>query len=596
MVKKLKTPAKIRCFGKIVKKGSITYMFHPTIEFITNKNTLLNKTLTPIYPLTAGISQNQISNWIREQLTALDKSPLPELLNDEAIALFRLESLEQSLKHIHSPRPQDVYESQVTGNLVLKPNNKSLQRFIAEELIAWGIGFLINKSEQAKSTAIPLRYDSELDTQWRSLLPFELTLDQVKSIKEIMQDVAQDKPMMRVLQGDVGCGKTLVAIGTMIQFAKQNIQSVLLAPTEILAEQHAITLINQLTPLGLTVVHLSGSLTSKQRSERLSLIASGTATVIVGTHAVFAESVEYQRLGYVVIDEQQRFGVEQRKKLQDKQKGSQHYPHQLIMSATPIPRTLALIVFSDLPISTMTQYPSDRRKITTATIDNQRRDEVVARVKKQLSEGRQAYWVCPLIDSNDDLAAEAVLDLAQLLEPKLGGISIAAVHGRMPDQQRQEIMREFRANKIQLLIATTVIEVGVDVPNASIMVIENSERLGLSQLHQLRGRVGRGAIESYCLLLYQNPLTDIAMQRLETMKTQNDGFIIANKDLELRGSGELFGTKQSGMADFKVVRFPRDIPTFEKVKNIAKKLHENDPEKARELYDRWNSAIPINQI
>lgn len=596
LLSKLKALPTLRCYGKILKTAKTIYMYHPQYKFVEGGSDALDETLTPIYPLTAGITQKRIQKWIEAELLEIDKNQLPELLSQDVIKKFSLIDLGEAFALAHNPSTHSVYLSEISGNLQLKPNCLAMQRLIIEELSAWSIGFLMNKKELSGAVSKKIDFDAEIDSKWKKGLAYELTEAQEKAISEIMTDMAKDKPMMRILQGDVGCGKTAVAIGTIIQAAQHSVQSVFLAPTEILAEQHAFNLMEQLTPLGITVTHLSGSLTPKQRSARLTMITNGDAQVIVGTHAVFADSVSYHRLGYVVIDEQQRFGVEQRRRLQDKQESGGIFPHQLIMSATPIPRTLALILFGSMPISTINQYPKRNRSIATAALANERRGEVLDRIGRQLEEGRQVYWVCPLIDNNSDIDAEAIIDLAQTLKKQFPQHTIGVVHGRVKEKERQHIMSDFRKGATQLLLATTVIEVGVDVPNASIMVIENSERLGLSQLHQLRGRIGRGSVDSYCILLYQAPLTEIAQQRLITMKTTTDGFIIADKDLELRGSGELFGTKQSGFADFRVVNLGRDLALFKQIKPYVQYMFEQNPQQAKLLYERWNSTDPINQM
>ena len=591
LIQKLQPGAMIRCYGKLAVYGNKKNLFHPQYQIVTPATPRLPTTLTPVYPLTAGISQKQISRWITAQLKETTPASMPELLPPALRTLLNagvpsLTALE-ALRLIHQPDASKTDADSVRAS-------KAYMRLTVEELLAWCVGLMLNQSERQSMTAPRLRDDRSLVAQWKEKLPFSLTSDQDLAIAEITADLAMSKPMMRVLQGDVGCGKTAVATAAMLTAVASDMQAVLLAPTEILAEQHALTLHHQLTPLGVRVEHLSGSLSKKLRNQRLALIENGDVSVIVGTHAVFSETVRYHSLGLVVIDEQQRFGVSQRSRLGEKIKETIS-PHQLIMSATPIPRTLALVVFGDLPISIINQYPKGRKPITTAVLSQERREQVIERVKKKLATKQQVYWVCPLIETSPELEAEAVSAIASTLTKQLPDATVDLVHGKLADDIRTTTMSRFRSGLIDILVATTVIEVGVDVPNATIMVIENAERLGLSQLHQLRGRIGRGSTESFCILLHQNPLTDIAQMRLETMRCETNGFTIAKKDLELRGAGELLGTRQSGFSSFRLARLPQDIPLFNTVKPFAKELLADNPQQATALYQRWNSHDPIVQ-
>lgn len=583
LMQKCMPGVRVRCYGKLTNYGNKHQIFHPELTFLKSDTPDLATSLTPLYPLTSGVSQTQLRRWIDKELQALENNPIEDLLPPELLSYFNLDSLENTLRSIHHPSQDSTQDS------------KHYFRIKVEELFAWSIGLQYLQVDRMLCKAPAIPHHANLLSDWIARLPFTLTEAQQKAIAEIASDTARPTPMMRILQGDVGCGKTAVATACMILCAKAKLQAVLLAPTEILAEQHALTLFEQCHALGISIVHLSGSLPPKVRSERLSQIQSGNADIIVGTHAVFSEAVRYHSLGLIIIDEQQRFGVEQRARLQEKQEAQELVPHQLIMSATPIPRTLALVVFGDLPITLVDQHPKGRMPITTVAVSQDRRGEVIERVRKKIQEGAQVYWVCPLIDATSEMEGAAVEEIEAELSKALTGITIGIIHGRVTENERVATMQKFRNNTISLLVATTIIEVGVDVPNACIMVIENSERLGLSQLHQLRGRIGRGSAQSYCILLYQKPLNEIASHRIETMRNETNGFTIALKDLELRGTGELLGVKQSGFHEFRVAKFPQDLELFKTLKPFAQKMIKENSEKALTLYRRWNDDTMVVQ-
>ncbi|MDN6072965.1 MAG: ATP-dependent DNA helicase RecG, partial [Enterobacterales bacterium] len=436
--------------------------------------------------------------------------------------------------------------------------------------------------------ALPLSADDRLKNQMLASLPFKPTGAQERVVADIEADMAKPVPMMRLVQGDVGSGKTLVAALAALRTIAHGKQVALMAPTELLAEQHANNFRQWFEPLGLKVGWLAGKQKGKARQTQMEAIASGEVDMIVGTHAIFQDQVQFSGLALVIIDEQHRFGVHQRLALWEKGEEQGFHPHQLIMTATPIPRTLAMTAYADLDTSVIDELPPGRTPVTTVAIPDSRRADVIERVKNAcLKEGRQAYWVCTLIEESEMLEAQAAEATAEELKLLLPEIKVALVHGRMKAAEKQEVMRAFKAGETQLLVATTVIEVGVDVPNASLMIIENPERLGLAQLHQLRGRVGRGAVASHCVLLYKTPLSQTAQKRLQVLRDSNDGFVIAQRDLEIRGPGELLGTKQTGSAEFKVADLLRDQALIPEVQRIARHIHQNYPEHAQALIERW---------
>ena len=490
----------------------------------------------------------------------------------------------QALHIIHRP-PADIDLS-----LFDQGRHPAQIRLIMEELLAQNLSMLTVRSKGQQENAVALPAADELKQQLLAQLPFSPTNAQARVVGEIEMDLAKPHPMMRLVQGDVGSGKTLVAALAAVRAIAHGHQVALMAPTELLAEQHALNFANWFESLGIQVGWLAGKLKGKAKEQELARIASGEAQMVVGTHALFQEHVEFHNLALVIIDEQHRFGVHQRLELREKGIKQGAVPHQLIMTATPIPRTLAMTAYADLETSIIDELPPGRTPIQTVAIPDTKRQDIIDRVRHAcLTEGKQAYWVCTLIDESEVLEAQAAADIAQELQTTLPDVKIGLVHGRMKAAEKQEVMRAFKANELHLLVATTVIEVGVDVPNASLMIIENPERLGLAQLHQLRGRVGRGSVASHCVLLYHAPLSKTAQKRLGVLRESNDGFIIAQRDLEIRGPGELLGTKQTGLADFKIADLVRDQRLVPEVQRISRHIFTHYPDNAQAIIDRWMS-------
>ena len=465
------------------------------------------------------------------------------------------------------------------------------QRLIFEELVAHQISLLSRRAYIQQIAAPAFSPSKNFAKQLLATLPFRMTSAQSRVCKEIVADLKQNKPMLRLIQGDVGAGKTLVAGVTACHALEEGWQVALMAPTEILAEQHYLNFKKWFEPLGLNVSWLSGKQKGKARASAEHLIKQGSANLVVGTHALFQENIEFAKLGLVIIDEQHRFGVDQRLALRNK--GTHNTtPHQLVMTATPIPRTLAMSAYGDLDTSVIDELPPGRTPIQTVTIPLERREEVLHRIASNCGEGKQAYWVCTLVEQSETLDAQAAEATYQEMTERFPHLNIGLVHGKMKAQDKQAVMQQFKENQLQLLIATTVIEVGVDVPNASIMVIENAERLGLSQLHQLRGRVGRGATASFCALLYKSPLSQNGQERLRILRESNDGFVIAEKDLEIRGPGELLGTKQTGDMGFRVAKLERDDHLLNQAHHVAQQILKDYPENATALLKRWLPEAP----
>ncbi|MFT5529603.1 MAG: ATP-dependent DNA helicase RecG, partial [Alteromonadaceae bacterium] len=491
-------------------------------------------------------------------------------------------SLAQALALIHRPPPE-------TSVIQLEEGKHPAQlRLIKEELVAHNLSMLKLRQTIIEHQAVSLSIKEKLNQDFLASLPFSPTNAQTRVVKEIRQDLLKNMPMMRLVQGDVGSGKTLVAGLAALTAIGQGYQVALMAPTEILAEQHAINFKKWFEPLNIKVGWLVGKTKVKERREALTHIASGEMQLVIGTHALFQEKVIFDKLTLIIIDEQHKFGVHQRLSLREKGAFDGNYPHQLIMTATPIPRTLAMTAYADLDTSVIDELPPGRTPITTVALPDTRRDDVIERIRQSaLNENRQIYWVCTLIEESEVLQCQAAEDTALYLQAQLGELKIGLVHGRMKPVEKQEIMARFKAGELHLLVATTVIEVGVDVPNASLMVIENPERLGLAQLHQLRGRVGRGSIASHCVLMYKNPLSKTAVKRLKVLRESNDGFVIAEKDLEIRGPGELLGTRQTGLAELKIADLVRDAALIAEIQQTAYMIWQKYPDNALALINRW---------
>lgn len=581
MKNSLATGVRVKAFGEIKRGRYMAEIHHPEYQIIRNNQPLaLAETLTPIYSTTEGLKQASLRKMTEQALAVLQNVQVAELLPEQYNP--HQYSLKDALALLHRPPPS------VSAEVLEKGEHPAQKRLIFEELLAYNLAMQQLRLGVKQQYAEPLSYKTDLKQRFLESLPFQPTNAQKRVTEDIERDLAQPSPMMRLVQGDVGSGKTLVAALAALTAIDNGKQVALMAPTEILAEQHANNFANWLRPFGIEVGWLAGKVKGKARNAQLEAIKNGDVQMIIGTHALFQESVEFHDLALIIIDEQHRFGVHQRLTLREKGAKADYYPHQLIMTATPIPRTLAMTVYADLDTSIIDELPPGRTPIKTVVISEDRRPEIVQRVYQACkNEKRQAYWVCTLIDESEVLEAQAAAAIAEDLQLALPDLRIGLVHGRMKPQEKQEIMAEFKAANIDLLVATTVIEVGVDVPNASLMIIENSERLGLAQLHQLRGRVGRGATASHCVLMYKPPLGKISSKRLQVMRDSQDGFYIAEKDLEIRGTGEILGTKQTGSAEFKVANLMRDRKIIPLVQRYAKQIIVENPPLAEALIKRW---------
>ncbi|WP_217521492.1 ATP-dependent DNA helicase RecG [Vibrio metschnikovii] len=572
----------IYAFGEIKPGNHGLEIIHPDYQLYTQPQDAQPEeaTLTPVYPTTEGLRQSTLRSLTEQALALLDKAAVQELMPD---GLYDKQiSLAQALHILHRP-PTDIDLSQFDEG-----RHPAQVRLIIEELLAQNLSMLAVRSKGQQDAALPLITQGQLKKQFLAQLPFQPTQAQTRVVEEIETDLSQAHPMMRLVQGDVGSGKTLVAALAALRAIEHGYQVALMAPTELLAEQHAANFANWFAPLGIQVAWLAGKLKGKARQTELTQIASGTAKMVVGTHALFQEQVAFDHLALVIIDEQHRFGVHQRLELREKGAKQGAYPHQLIMTATPIPRTLAMTAYADLETSIIDELPPGRTPIQTVAIPDTKRSDIIERVRHAcLHEHKQAYWVCTLIDESEVLEAQAAADTAEELQRQLTELKIGLVHGRMKPAEKQQVMQAFKDNQLHLLVATTVIEVGVDVPNASLMIIENPERLGLAQLHQLRGRVGRGSVASHCVLLYRSPLSKTAQKRLAVLRESNDGFVIAQRDLDIRGPGELLGTKQTGLADFKIADLVRDQRLIPEVQRIARHIHDHYPTHADAIIERW---------
>lgn len=581
MKNSLATGRRVLAYGEAKRGKYGAEMIHPEYRVQGDMSEPeLQETLTPVYPTTEGVRQATLRKLTDQALDLLDTCAIAELLPPELAQ--GLLSLPEALRTLHRPPPSLQLTDLESGQ------HPAQRRLIMEELLAHNLSMLALRAGAQRYHAEPLGPKDELKNGLLAALPFKSTGAQARVVAEIEKDLAQDIPMMRLVQGDVGSGKTLVAALAALRAIANGKQVGLMAPTELLAEQHATNFRNWFAPLGIEVGWLAGKQKGKARLAQQEAIASGQVQMVVGTHAIFQEQVQFNGLALVIIDEQHRFGVHQRLALWEKGQQQGFHPHQLIMTATPIPRTLAMTAYADLDTSVIDEMPPGRTPVTTVAIGDTRRHEIIERVRNAcMQEGRQAYWVCTLIEESDLLEAQAAEATWEELKIALPELNIGLVHGRMKPAEKQAVMQAFKQGELQLLIATTVIEVGVDVPNASLMIIENPERLGLAQLHQLRGRVGRGAVASHCVLLYKAPLSKTAQKRLQVLRDSNDGFVIAQKDLEIRGPGEMLGTRQTGAAEFKVADLLRDQAMIPDVQRIARHIHDKYPEQALALIERW---------
>ena len=577
-----KVGATIRAFGEI-RAGNASFweIMHPEYKVIADGvEPDMEEHLTPVYPTTEGVNQLTLRKLSAQALQQLAKGALPDLL-PKGLYADQL-SLEQALHLVHRPPPD------VDMEMLTEGQHPAQHRLVLEELLAHHISMLKVRAESNQDPGIAIHLDEALKSKFLQQLPFSPTGAQSRVVGEIESDLVQAQPMMRLVQGDVGSGKTLVAALAALSVLSAGMQVALMAPTELLAEQHANNFKEWLEPLGVKVGWLAGKLKGKVRTETLEALASGEIQFLVGTHAIFQDAVEYKELALVIVDEQHRFGVHQRLSLRKKGEIAGKFPHQLIMTATPIPRTLAMTAYADLDTSIIDELPPGRTPVKTVVLPDARRAEIVERVRQSaLNDKRQIYWVCTLIEESEVLECQAAEDTAAALANSLPDLKVGLVHGRLKAADKQQVMDTFKQGELDLLVATTVIEVGVDVPNASLMIIENPERLGLAQLHQLRGRVGRGSIESHCVLMYQSPLSKTASKRLSVLRESNDGFYIAEKDLEIRGPGEMLGTKQTGVADLKIADLVRDALLIPQVKDLAETMWTQHNDQAQALIKRW---------
>lgn len=574
---------RMRCFGEIrYYRGEYT-IIHPEYQiFQADKTIAVEEHLTPIYSTTEGLGQKTIRQLIGQALTLLKQEHvLQELLPPEIHQSHQLCDLKQAILFVHEPPPDTAVD------LLLEGIHPMQQRLAFEELIAHRAALRRIRHKVQQHQAPVIENKNNLTKTLIEKLPFALTNAQSNVVAEINVDLNKPRPMMRLIQGDVGSGKTIVALLAILNAVDNGYQAAMMAPTEILAEQHYLNFKKLLEGFDIHIAWLSGKLKARDRNYGLSAISGGQAKIIVGTHALFQKEVQFKNLGLIVIDEQHRFGVDQRMTLRDKGEQGMCYPHQLVMTATPIPRTLAMTAFAEMDFSVIDELPPGRTPVTTVALPNSRRNEIIDRVKQQCLQGHQTYWVCTLIEESEVLQCQAAEDTAADIQQAIPELTVGLIHGRQGGETKEATMAAFKKNEINLLVATTVIEVGVDVPNASLMIIENPERLGLSQLHQLRGRVGRGHKQSHCVLLYQPNLSEHAKSRLAIMRETSDGFLIAQRDLELRGPGEVLGTRQTGALRFKVADIMRDKLILSDVKHVCEILEQNYPEVIPSIINRW---------
>ncbi len=572
---KLRKGTRVSCFGEIRRGRQTLEVVHPEYQVLSDGAAPMTaQTLTPIYPVTEGLHQLAMRKITDQALTHLQNASLAELLTVPATDT----TLQEALATVHRPPPSINVEALLQGS------HPAVQRLALEELVAHRLSVQRVRDKARLQSAPAIAAPGDLCAKLIESLPFTLTGAQARVIEEIAADLQTPQPMLRLIQGDVGSGKTMVAAAAAAMAVGAGYQVAIMAPTEILAEQHLASFTECFEPLGLNIGWLKGKLGSRQKRDAIEAIAMGHTHIAVGTHALFQRDVEFANLGLTIVDEQHRFGVHQRLSLREKGIENGRVPHQLTMTATPIPRTLAMTAYADLDCSVIDELPPGRQEIKTVAVPNSRRTEVIERVAVAIAEGRQVYWVCTLIEESEVLQARAAEDTVTELVDHMPDVAIAMVHGRMNSADKDRTMHEFKENQVQLLVATTVIEVGVDVPNASLIIIENAERLGLSQLHQLRGRVGRGSVSSSCVLVFESGLSQRAKQRIAIMRETNDGFAIAEKDLELRGAGELLGTRQTGVMQFRIADLMRDKKLLEQARQLSEQVPaENVPA----LVERW---------
>ena len=573
----------VSCFGEIRHGYQGLEIVHPEYKVISSTENITEPCLSPIYPLTEGLRQATLRKAVKQALSCYLEHPdnLTDWLPQAILSKFNFPTLKTALLALHQP------EEQVTAAQLQQGNLPALKRLAFEELLAHHLILIQNKAAVKKWQAPVFNIDNAKTNDFLSALPFQLTAAQNRVVSEITADCTSNHPMLRLVQGDVGSGKTIVAAYAALLAISTQYQVAIMAPTELLAEQHLRNFKQWFENANSHIVYLTGQLKGKARKESLAAIEDGSANIIIGTHALFQESVVFNNLGLIIIDEQHRFGVHQRLALREKGQHQDRRPHQLVMTATPIPRTLAMLQYSDLDISVIDELPPGRKPVKTCVIPAERREDIITKINRWTANKHQTYWVCTLIEESEVLQCEAAEKTAEYLTQALPDIRVALVHGKMKSADKDTIMQGFKNHDYDLLVATTVIEVGVDVPNASLMIIENAERLGLSQLHQLRGRVGRGDQESYCLLMYQSPLSNMGRHRLGVLRESNDGFVIAEKDLELRGPGDVMGTRQTGMMQLKIANLNRDTDLLESVQDAAQIICSQYPKTIQPIIDRW---------
>lgn len=579
----LNSSAMIHAFGEVREFNGKLEMIHPEYQLLDDESEcIVDEALTPIYPTTQGLTQTRLRQLVKVALKRCEQDLHQlEWMSQEQLEHYNFPNIGDAIVLLHNPPPDISLQSLEQGE------HSALKRLVFDELLAQRLSMQFARQSRSELHAYEIAPDEAMNLRFLNSLPFPLTQAQQRVAQEISHDLNQIKPMLRLVQGDVGAGKTVVAALAALQAISQGYQVAFMAPTDLLSEQHSSNLVRWLEPLGIKVLRLTGKMKTSERKVALSALADKSCQLVIGTHALFQEEVEFAHLGLVIIDEQHRFGVEQRLLLQQKGQKEQLIPHQLLMTATPIPRTLSMTHFAHLDISIIDELPPGRTPVTTAVLNQDKRESIIERLQAAIASGRQAYWVCTLIEESEKLQCMAATATAQSLQELLPDVRVGIVHGRMKSIEKEATMMAFKTGEIDLLVATTVIEVGVDVPNASLMIIENAERLGLSQLHQLRGRVGRGSVQSHCLLLYQSPLSAHGAERLKVMRSTNDGFIISEKDLELRGAGEVLGTRQTGYRQFKLANLQRDKDLLPLLPPVAKKLVQENSEIARKITQRW---------
>ena len=579
----LQKGAALRCYGQVRAGPSALEIVHPEYRRLKGADEALEAQLTPVYPATEGLGQARLRALTARALALLkaDAAGLRELLPGPLLATLQLPALADALVYLHRPPPDAAVAELQAGR------HPAQKRLAFEELLAHQLSLLNLRRALRAEPAPALARDNALLARYLDGLPFSLTAAQQNAWATLSADLAKTKPMLRLVQGDVGSGKTVVAALAALQAIGAGFAVALMAPTELLAEQHVASFRRWFGPLNIEALALTGKLKKSAREALKKRLLGATPYIVIGTHALFQAAIRFNRLGLVIIDEQHRFGVRQRLALLEKARAGGQYPHQLIMTATPIPRTLTMTAYADLDHTIIDELPPGRRPVTTSVLSNARRDEIIERIRRACENGRQVYWVCTLIEESESRQCETATATAARLKDRLPGLALALIHGRLKPAEKDRVMQAFKAGEIELLVATTVIEVGLDVPNASLMIIENAERLGLAQLHQLRGRIGRGKIRSDCVLMYQAPLGDLARERLAIMRASQNGFVIAEKDLALRGPGEVLGAQQSGLPNLRIADLARDVALLPEVRRTATRLLCQHPATAALLVRRW---------